>query len=82
MDASGDLYICWEFNTWDGCEKGNDCQWSHRFLVEEKLHPYTGEKLVGIVERYKNDPSCMKDAKLFHDNGARGGKWWDKKADE
>jgi len=78
MNAADDLHICWEFNCWSGCNKGRDCLWSHQWLVNEALHPWTGEKLPGIIERYLIDPGCMRDTDSFHNNGRNNeyqGEW-------
>merc|ERR1712087_315351 len=66
MNAKDDhATICWEFNSQEGCTKGKDCRFSHRYLVKEGKHPWTGKKLVGFVERYTNDPHCMNDDKIL-----------------
>lgn len=45
INASRDLDVCWEFNSWSGCSKDRECLWSHQWLVNEAVHPWTGEKL-------------------------------------
>lgn len=78
LNAADDLHACWEFNAWNGCNKGRDCLWSHQWLVNEAVHPWTGEKLPGIVERYLIDPGCMDNVESFHNNGRNNeyqGEW-------
>jgi len=84
LQAADDLHACWEFNAWNGCNKGRDCLWSHQWLVNEAVHPWTGEKLPGIVERYLIDPDCMENTESFHNNG-RNNEYqgeWDRNRDD
>merc|ERR1712212_965160 len=67
---SDERHVCWEFNTPRGCPKGNACWWSHQWLQNDMRQPYTGELLIGIQQRLKQDPGCMdQTAHRFHDNG-------------
>lgn len=63
-------YVCWDFNSSKGCDKANGCWWSHQWLRDAARHPWTGEPLPGIVQRYREDPDCRNDTKhRFHNNG-------------
>jgi len=78
MNKADDLHACWEFNSWNGCNKGHKCLWSHQWLVSAATHPWTGEKLPGFIERYMNDPKCCADVGIFHKRGRDnvfGGEW-------
>jgi len=48
--------VCWEFNMFVGCRKGDACKWAHEYLETIAQHPYTGEKLNGLaVKKFRQN---------------------------